>query len=161
LHNAVKPVSTAKNNSNNGHKPSRARFKSSIIHSQNTNFRLNYAKLFASQNFPSSIAKEHRRKLIISFSEKLTPKVKFKTSENANLNQHRKSNVKEMDKMETVSTFLIALGALLVIHHVIFWQRPFDVSDMLHHEFFEAIFFTAGITLLIAKHLNKPRSAGK
>jgi predicted membrane protein len=69
--------------------------------------------------------------------------------------------VKEMDKMEAVSVFLIALGALLVIHHVIFWQRLFDVSDALHHEFFEAIFFTAGITLLIAKRLNKARSAEK
>jgi len=69
--------------------------------------------------------------------------------------------VKEMDKIEAVSAFLIALGALLVIHHVIFWRRPFDIADMLHHEFFEAIFFTAGITLLIAKRLNKARVAEK
>ncbi|MEM2937087.1 MAG: hypothetical protein QXJ63_00900 [Candidatus Bathyarchaeia archaeon] len=64
-----------------------------------------------------------------------------------------------MDKVKTVSTFLIFLGALLIIHHVIFWQRPFDMADMLHHEFFEAILFTAGITLLIAKRLNKARRA--
>ncbi len=62
-----------------------------------------------------------------------------------------------MNKMEAASAFLIALGALLIIHHIIFWQRPFDVGDMLHHEFFEAIFFTAGITLLIATRFNKPR----
>jgi len=55
-----------------------------------------------------------------------------------------------MDKAEVLSFFLIALGVLLVIHHVVFWQRPFDVNDMMHHEFFEAIFFTAGLTLLIA-----------
>ena len=54
-----------------------------------------------------------------------------------------------MDKTEVIGAFLIAIGLLLVIHHIIFWQRPFDVADMLHHEFFEAIFFTAGITLLI------------
>ncbi|MEM3153226.1 MAG: hypothetical protein QXU45_04160 [Candidatus Bathyarchaeia archaeon] len=54
-----------------------------------------------------------------------------------------------MDKTEAIGTFLIAVGLLLIIHHIIFWQRPFDLADMLHHEFFEAIFFTAGITLLI------------
>lgn len=64
-----------------------------------------------------------------------------------------------MNNIEVASSFLIAIGVLLVIHHFIFWQRPFDASDMLHHEFFEAIFFTAGITLLIATRLNKARSA--
>ncbi|MEM3727737.1 MAG: hypothetical protein QXF75_00875 [Candidatus Bathyarchaeia archaeon] len=54
-----------------------------------------------------------------------------------------------MDKTEAIGAFLIAVGLLLIIHHIIFWQRPFDLADMLHHEFFEAIFFTAGITLLI------------
>ncbi|MEM2780728.1 MAG: hypothetical protein QW791_07695 [Candidatus Bathyarchaeia archaeon] len=62
-----------------------------------------------------------------------------------------------MDKKEAVSIFLIAIGLLLVVHHIIFWQRPFDLADMLHHEFFEAIFFTAGITLLIASRLDKRR----
>jgi len=57
-----------------------------------------------------------------------------------------------MDKAEFLSFFLIALGVSLVIHHVVFWQRPFDVNDVMHHEFFEAIFFTAGLTLLIATH---------
>jgi hypothetical protein len=55
-----------------------------------------------------------------------------------------------MDKTEAISALLITLGLLLIIHHAMFWQRPFDVVDMLHHEFFEAIFFTAGITLLVA-----------
>jgi uncharacterized membrane protein YidH (DUF202 family) len=54
-----------------------------------------------------------------------------------------------MGKTEVIGAVLIAIGLLLVIHHIIFWQRPFDLADMLHHEFFEAIFFTAGITLLI------------
>jgi uncharacterized membrane protein YidH (DUF202 family) len=55
-----------------------------------------------------------------------------------------------MDKTEAIGALLITVGLLLIVHHIIFWQRPFDVADMLHHEFFEAIFFTAGITLLVA-----------
>jgi uncharacterized membrane protein YidH (DUF202 family) len=55
-----------------------------------------------------------------------------------------------MDKTEAIGTLLITVGLLLIVHHIIFWQRPFDVADILHHEFFEAIFFTAGITLLVA-----------
>ncbi|MEM3703984.1 MAG: hypothetical protein QXX79_06190 [Candidatus Bathyarchaeia archaeon] len=66
-----------------------------------------------------------------------------------------------MNKMEAVGAFLITIGVLLIIHHVIFWHRPFDVSDLLHHEFFEAVFFTAGITLLIATRLNKARNDEK
>ncbi|MGQ9538782.1 MAG: hypothetical protein ACUVTE_04255 [Candidatus Bathycorpusculaceae bacterium] len=54
-----------------------------------------------------------------------------------------------MDKAEVFGFLLIALGVALIIHHVLFWQRLFDIADMMHHEFFEAIFFTAGITLLI------------
>lgn len=55
-----------------------------------------------------------------------------------------------MDKAEVFGLLLIALGFALIIHHVLFWQRPFDIADMMHHESFEAIFFTAGVTLLIA-----------
>ncbi|MCW4015204.1 MAG: hypothetical protein NWF06_02435 [Candidatus Bathyarchaeota archaeon] len=44
---------------------------------------------------------------------------------------------------------LVLIGTLWVIHHLIICGRLFDVSDMLHHEFFEAIFFTAGIVLLL------------
>ncbi|MBS7620842.1 hypothetical protein KEJ32_01770 [Candidatus Bathyarchaeota archaeon] len=62
-----------------------------------------------------------------------------------------------MVKTEAISAFLIAIGLLLIIHHTIFRQRPFDLADMLHHEFFEAIFFTAGITLLIMAWSNKRR----
>lgn len=64
-----------------------------------------------------------------------------------------------MDKAYALSLFLIALGVLLVAHHLVFWQRPFDVADMMHHEFFEAIFFTAGLTLLIAGRSFKKRGA--
>lgn len=69
--------------------------------------------------------------------------------------------VRIMDKAEIFSFLLIFLGILLVIHHFIFWQRLFDIADMMHHEFFEAIFFTAGITLLMATRLKLGRSVEK
>ncbi|PMB74220.1 hypothetical protein C0199_00610 [Candidatus Bathyarchaeota archaeon] len=62
-----------------------------------------------------------------------------------------------MDKTEVISAFLIAIGLLLIIHHLIFYQRLFDLADMLHHEFFEAIFFTAGVVLLIVAWSKKRR----
>ncbi len=57
-----------------------------------------------------------------------------------------------MKKLETRIlgfTFVLA-GILMVIHHVIISGRLFDIRDILHHEFFEAIAFTAGIVLLLA-----------
>ena len=63
-----------------------------------------------------------------------------------------------MDKTETFGMLLIIIGTLMVLHHVCAWQRLFDLKDILHHEFFEAIFFTAGITLLISNYYNKRRS---
>jgi len=62
-----------------------------------------------------------------------------------------------MDKAYALSLSLIALGVLLVLHHLIFWQRPFDLADIIHHEFIEAIFFTAGLTLLVDRHFSKRR----
>jgi hypothetical protein len=49
-----------------------------------------------------------------------------------------------------IGAILVCLGALIIIHHVLICGRLFDLADMLHHEFFEAILLTAGITLLIA-----------
>jgi len=46
----------------------------------------------------------------------------------------------------------------MILHHICTWERFFDIEDILHHEFFEAIFFTAGITLFISNHYNKKRS---
>jgi len=63
-----------------------------------------------------------------------------------------------MEKPETISVTLIIIGLLIILHHYVFWQRIADPSDILHHEFFEAIFFTAGATLLISNHYNKKRS---
>ena len=56
-----------------------------------------------------------------------------------------------MKKLETRIlgfTFVLA-GVLMVIHHVIISGRLFDICDILHHEFFEGIAFTAGILLLL------------
>ena len=38
---------------------------------------------------------------------------------------------------------LVLLGILGVVLHVWITGRLFDIGDMLHHEFFEAIFLTA------------------
>jgi hypothetical protein len=43
----------------------------------------------------------------------------------------------------------VLVGVLIVVHHVVICGRLFDLRDMLHHEFFWAIAFTAGIVLLI------------
>lgn len=63
-----------------------------------------------------------------------------------------------MEKAETISVTLIIIGLFILLHHCIFWRRIVDLKDTLHHEFFEAILFTAGITLLISNHYNKKRS---
>ena len=64
--------------------------------------------------------------------------------------------VNPMKKQQTRilgAAFVIA-GVLMVIHHVIICGRLFDLSDILHHEFFEAIAFTAGIVLILTTLLN-------
>ena len=43
---------------------------------------------------------------------------------------------------------LVLVGLLIVVHHAMICGRLFDVGDMIHHEFFEAIFFTAGIVFI-------------
>jgi len=63
-----------------------------------------------------------------------------------------------MEKTETTSLAFIIAGLLILLHHCIFWQRIADLKDILHHEFFEAVFLTAGITLLISNHYNKRRN---
>ena len=49
----------------------------------------------------------------------------------------------------TLGFVLVLLGLLCVLHHLIISGRLFDVGDILHHEFFEAILLTAGIVLLL------------
>jgi hypothetical protein len=63
-----------------------------------------------------------------------------------------------MEKTDTISLALIIAALLILLHHYIFWQRIADLTDILHHEFFEAVFLTAGTTLLISNHYNKRRT---
>ncbi len=66
-----------------------------------------------------------------------------------------------MEKVEIIGTMLITIALLLILHHYVFWHRPADLSDVMHHEFFEAVFMTAGITLLVSHQYNKRRSDRK
>jgi len=50
---------------------------------------------------------------------------------------------------KVLGILLIVVGLLGVLHHYIVAGRLYDLADILHHEFFEAIFLTAGIVFLI------------
>jgi hypothetical protein len=50
-----------------------------------------------------------------------------------------------------VGFVFVVLGLLIVVHHFLICGRLFDLRDMLHHEFFEAILLTAGTVLLITE----------
>lgn len=63
----------------------------------------------------------------------------------------------QTEKIEILSATLIIAGLLILLHHYVFWQRIADLDDILHHEFFEAIFLTAGITLLMSSRHDKKR----
>ena len=61
-----------------------------------------------------------------------------------------------MEKTLRVLGFVfVLLGLLGVLHHLIVSGRLFDLEDILHHEFFEAIFLTAGIVLLLTARANR------
>ena len=52
--------------------------------------------------------------------------------------------------------FVFILGGLLgLLHHLLVTGRIFDLGDILHHEFFEAIFFTVGLMLLLTSFNRK------
>ena len=55
----------------------------------------------------------------------------------------------EKTKGAILGFVFVLLGLLIVLHHLIISGRFFDLVDILHHEFFEAILFTAGIVLLL------------
>jgi hypothetical protein len=57
--------------------------------------------------------------------------------------------------MRIVGFIFVLLGLLIVFHHFIISGRFFDLGDILHHEFFEAIFFTGGLELLLTAKLNR------
>jgi hypothetical protein len=49
----------------------------------------------------------------------------------------------------------VLLGLLILFHHLTISGRLFDLGDILHHEFFEAIFFTSGLVLLLTARPTK------
>jgi len=57
-------------------------------------------------------------------------------------------------KTKTLGTAIVAVGLLIILHHLIVAGGLFDIADMWHHEFFGVILFTAGITMLITLHNN-------
>jgi hypothetical protein len=61
----------------------------------------------------------------------------------------------EKNEVTIVGVVFVLLGLLIVIHHALVSGRLFDVGDVLHHEFFEAILFTAGAVLLLTARTNK------
>jgi hypothetical protein len=54
-----------------------------------------------------------------------------------------------IDKSRILGFVFVLLGVLILLHHLTISGRLFDLGDILHHEFFEAIFFTAGMVLLL------------
>ncbi|MCK4424538.1 hypothetical protein KAU93_02545 [Candidatus Bathyarchaeota archaeon] len=54
-----------------------------------------------------------------------------------------------MEKTNLIGIAFIIIGFIMILHHYISCQRIADISDIANHEFFEAIFLTAGATLLI------------
>jgi len=61
----------------------------------------------------------------------------------------------EKTKGAILGFVFVLLGLLMVLHHLLVSGRFFDFGDMLHHEFFEAILFTAGIVLLLTTRFNR------
>jgi hypothetical protein len=56
--------------------------------------------------------------------------------------------MKKIDARTLGFVFMVA-GLLIIVHHLIISGRIFDLADILHHEFFEAIFLTAGLVLVL------------
>ena len=55
----------------------------------------------------------------------------------------------------TLGFVFVLVGLLILLHHRLISGRFFDLGDILHHEFFEAIFFTAGLVLLLTARLKQ------
>jgi len=49
----------------------------------------------------------------------------------------------------TLGFVFVLVGLLILLHHLLISGRFFDLGDILHHEFFEAVFLTAGLVLLL------------
>jgi hypothetical protein len=53
--------------------------------------------------------------------------------------------VKNVRGSSLVSLISITLGILILIHHLIYTSRLYDVKDILHHEFFAGVSIAFGI----------------
>jgi hypothetical protein len=60
-----------------------------------------------------------------------------------------------MAKSRIFGFVFVLLGALILLYHLLISGRFFDLGDIIHHEFFEAIFFTAGLVLILTAKLTK------
>ncbi|MFQ5999276.1 MAG: hypothetical protein ACE5J6_00725 [Candidatus Bathyarchaeia archaeon] len=58
-------------------------------------------------------------------------------------------------KTRILGTILILAGLVILLHHLYVSGRLFDLEDILHHEFFEAIFLTAGLVLLACSFIRE------
>jgi hypothetical protein len=63
--------------------------------------------------------------------------------------------MQKIDAQTVAGAVFILFGLLMVFHHLLISGRLFDLRDILHHEFFEAIVFTAGLVLLITSLFNR------
>jgi len=55
-------------------------------------------------------------------------------------------------KQRIFASMLVLCGLVIILHHVIVTGRLFDLRDILHHEFFEGLFLTAGLVLLACSY---------
>lgn len=55
-------------------------------------------------------------------------------------------------KQRIFAAMLVLCGLVILLHHVIVTGRLFDLRDILHHEFFEGVFLTAGLVLLASSY---------
>jgi hypothetical protein len=63
--------------------------------------------------------------------------------------------MQKINSITVAGAVFVVVGLLIVFHHLLICGRFFDLGDILHHEFFEAIFFTAGLTLLLTRAINR------
>jgi len=61
----------------------------------------------------------------------------------------------EKIKARILGFVFVLVGLLILFHHFLISGRIFDLADILHHEFFEAVFFTAGLVLLLTSRDRK------
>jgi len=55
-------------------------------------------------------------------------------------------------KQRILALALVLLSLLILLHHLYVTGRFFDPGDILHHEFFEGVFLTAGLVLLASSY---------